>query len=441
MTSALRTRRVLGGLLPGLAIALSSLPASAHASDRSIPPSPPRLAPDTLLPTGAPCIASILRPRAAIGAVALAFPAPMGDTLPEVEPVLDLPPLFARILSNRMRILTGAISEGVREGSAGGRIVASVAAAMDDPEELRAGLVRAILDVPDPGEIERAWSSLDSERALARGSPAAGFEEEVRERLFRAPASAAPGARPESGQAGGAPPGPVPSDRIAAAWRRWIRMEDADGVWIGPIRPPGDPGGASVVCRERPARPAAWSEGGRWERRIDAVSAWITVAWPIGEGTGPLEARFLASLLEDRLDPVPADPDRFNLSTAVEWDGRNRGVLRISATVSPTAVERWTRALEGAPEELLRAPPDPGFLALHRRRFTSRELLAEALPEDAAFRIARWGARGDAPGSSRLDEQIRSLRALSAPDLLRAAGGLGPARILIHSPHARGTEP
>lgn len=140
----------------------------------------------------------------------------------------------------------------------------------------------------------------------------------------------------------------------------------------------------------------------------------------------------LAHLLEEELDPVPPDPDRYDVEVEV-LDAPGGPVLQLRATLLPEALLRWEERVLAAVTALAREPMEPDFFRWRRRRFRTARLLAEAAPEAEAARMTR-----DLAARGRARDLDRAIWGLDSSGLLAAVRALGEPRILLLGPDLAG---
>lgn len=305
----------------------------------------------------------------------------------------------------------------------------------------RASIVFTLLAAP--GEWEAAWAKVDSvlfrapldaallERHRAvflerivfeAGSPFRDFQGEAA-RLLAEPGSAS--ARPPYGTRSSL--GAVGAASLEAFRGLALRPGRAVLAVVGPVddvpflAPPD-------TARLLPARERPWTEGRRTALVQDITSTWLAVAWPVSPGVPRTHLELVAHLLEEDLDPVPPDPDRYGVDVRAEETPAGP-VLVVEASVFPEAAARWEARILGSVERLSSEPLGDDFFGWRRRRFRAARLLEEAAPEVEARRLTADLLRDGRPRN--LTEEIW---ALDAAALRRAAEGLGPPRILLLGP-------
>lgn len=212
---------------------------------------------------------------------------------------------------------------------------------------------------------------------------------------------------------------------------------------VEPLRPqapePADTLGAPrLPDLPSPLRPAsgieasrAWSSDRRRQVDRDVTSSWVAVAWPLPRGTSPVLTGFLAHLLREELNPVPADRDLYRSDVEVIHVD-DAPVLLVTTTVHPPATLRWEVRILQAMERMAEAPPEGSFFALTRRRYRAAALLAESAPEERARALARSVAvdgRVPSPTASHV-------WALDRDGVSALAREAGPARVLVFGPSA-----
>ena len=180
-----------------------------------------------------------------------------------------------------------------------------------------------------------------------------------------------------------------------------------------------------------PPKGPAWTVGTLLNITQEVTSSWISVAYPV-EGPLPRTAlEFVAHLIRWRLDPLPADPDRYGIDVRLV-DAPLGAVIAVEAAVTPEASERLEQEILQVVSSLADEPPEGDFLTWDRRRFRAARLLTEAAPERAVARITSDLMRD---GESRdVAEDIweitpeavgGALRALGDPRVFRLGPDLG----------------
>lgn len=287
--------------------------------------------------------------------------------------------------------------------------------------------------VPPP-RVDRQRTRLGETLRFESGSPVRTFEDEAASLLTEAGSS---WAAPVRGT-------PASVDALTAqaleAWHRdHVRRSDAVVALAGPLAPaatttgrkdppvggPGvEPGGATPRV--------AWRVGDRVALVQEVTSGWLAVAWPAPDTVPRTAMELLAHLLEEELDPVPPDPDRYDVEVEV-LDAPGGPVLQLRATLLPEALPRWEDRVLAAVTALAREPMEPDFFRWRRRRFRTERLLAEAAPEAEADRMTR-----DLAAQGRARDLDRAIWSLDPSGLLAAARALGEPRILLLGPDLAG---
>lgn len=328
---------------------------------------------------------------------------------------------------------------------------ATVYTLLATPEAWREELDRThelLFDRPLPPELvaEERARILEALRFQA-GSPVRSFDQEAAALLV------------ESGSSWAAPVrGTVASVELldAGALTSWQRRELRPGAAALAVTGPVDerptataPGaGGTPPAGERPdtvAAPATgadsaasppppapiqvpWRVGDRVALVQEVTSAWLSVAYPAPDTLSRTALELLALLVEEELDPVPPDPDRYSVEVSVE-ETPGGPVLVIQASLVAEALGRWEPRILATVQELASAPVEPEFFRWKRRRFRTRRLLAEAAPEEEAARMAQ-----DLALLGRARNLDREIWGLDAQDLVETARALGEPRILLLGP-------
>lgn len=222
--------------------------------------------------------------------------------------------------------------------------------------------------------------------------------------------------------AGGQAAGPTPgTDSTHAAMPAAPGRREAPAPTDSLAPPAGD------TTAPPPPR-VAWRVGDRVAMVQEVTSAWIGVAWPVPDTLSRTALELLAHLVEEELDPVPPDPDRYSVDVTL-LDPPGGPVLQVRASVLPESLARWERRILTAVATLAEAPMEEDFFRWRRRRFRTERLLAEAAPEAEAARMAE-----DLALLGRARRLDREMWALDAEALLAAARSLGEPRILVLGP-------
>jgi hypothetical protein len=183
---------------------------------------------------------------------------------------------------------------------------------------------------------------------------------------------------------------------------------------------------------DRPAasvpRDVPWLVGDRVNLVRDVTSTWITVGYPVPPELPRTHLELVAHLLMEELDPVPPDPDRYDVAVRIDQTPRG-SVLLIEATVFPEAADRWEQRVLGEVQRMAEARIPDDFFRWRRRRFRTARLLEQAAPEAEAARITSDLLR---EGIARnMDVAIWELDAAA---LQAAAASLGEPRIFRYGP-------
>lgn len=285
-----------------------------------------------------------------------------------------------------------------------------------------------------PARVDRQRARLGETLRFESGSPVRTFEDEAASLLTEA---GSPWAAPVRGT-------PASVDALTTealeAWHRdHARRGDAVVALAGPLEPAtattgredppvGDPG----VGTGGPTPRVAWRVGDRVALVQEVTSGWLAVAWPAPDTVPRTAMELLAHLLEEELDPVPPDPDRYDVEVEV-LDAPGGPVLQLRATLLPEALLRWEERVLAAVTALAREPMEPDFFRWRRRRFRTARLLAEAAPEAEADRMTR-----DLAAQGRARDLDRAIWGLDSSGLLAAVRALGEPRILLLGPDLAG---
>jgi len=298
----------------------------------------------------------------------------------------------------------------------------------------------------DPTLLDVRRSELLDRLTFEEGSPILDFEREA-VGLFAEPGS--PWARPVRGTLASVAAIDVPT--LQGYRSAHYRPEVAALAVVGPVeanaRPLEEPDSVaaqpdsvaaqpdSLSPTEGAGRPSAsvprevpWLVGDRVNLVRDVTSTWITVGYPVPPELPRTHLELVAHLLMEELDPVPPDPDRYDV--AVHIDQTPLGsVLLIEATVFPEAADRWEQRILGEVQRMATEPIPDDFFRWRRRRFRTARLLEQAAPEAEAARITSDLLR---EGIARnLDVAIWDLDAAA---LQAAAASLGEPRIFRYGP-------
>jgi len=370
-------------------------------------------------------LARTVRERAPATAIALAFPFGSGDDAPGEGG-------SAALLARALEAAAGReLPDGMARVEVAverGEFVITFVSASEEISELWPRAARALFETPLPDPIiEGARAELLSPLRFERGAPVRLFELEVGRVLagFDHPWARSPrGIEAELER--------VPTERIRTLQALHVRPEAARASMVGPS---GVVELISLHSREgaegaatRPVDGPLASAGSRLQLEREVVNSWIMVGWPAPPDASRTLLDFAAGILEERLTPMPADPALFSVRVRVV-DFPEGPVVQAVAAMIPGEAGRWETRIIEEMASLAAAPLAPDFLAIHRRRFTSRTLLDEAPPEGQAARMARDLLRGTPPRE--LDAE---LRALSAFDLQATLARMAPPRILVYGP-------
>jgi predicted Zn-dependent peptidase len=218
-------------------------------------------------------------------------------------------------------------------------------------------------------------------------------------------------ARPDSLADSPVPPNPE-ADSLAAATDT---ARAGEGEGLAPARAP-------------PPRDVPWLTGDRINRIEDVTATWITVGYPVPPDLPRTHLELVAHLLIEELDPVPPDPDRYDIDVRIDRTSRG-SMLRIQATVFPEAADRWERRILEAVERLGAAPIGEDFFRWRRRRFRTARLLEQSPPEAEADRVT-----ADLLREGRARDLDLEIWGLTAAALQAAAASLGEPRIFRYGP-------
>ena len=187
------------------------------------------------------------------------------------------------------------------------------------------------------------------------------------------------------------------------------------------------------VVASRPGGPA-WTLGTRLDVTQEVTSSWISVAYPVEGPLSRTALEFVAHLIRWRLDPLPPDPDRYEVEVRLV-DAPLGVVILVEAAVTPEASERFEQKILQVVSSLTEQPPEGDFFTWDRRRFRTARFLTEAAPEHAVARITSDLMRD---GDSRdMAEDIweitpgavaSALLALGEPRVFRLGPDLGAGR-------------
>ncbi|TVP75798.1 MAG: insulinase family protein [Gemmatimonadales bacterium] len=235
--------------------------------------------------------------------------------------------------------------------------------------------------------------------------------------------------------------GPLSARQVEAGVGR-VPMDVMDT----PGRPERDPAAPAdttprapvLPSSSSPLRPAtgpdasrAWESDRRRQVDRDVTSSWVAVAWPLPSGTSPVLTGFLAHLLREELNPVPADRDLYRSDVEIR-QVNDRPILLVTTTVHPPATLRWEARILDAMDRIAEAPPEGSFFALTRRRYRAEVVLSEAVPETRSRLLARaMAADGQLP-----PDLTREIWALDREGVAALAAEAGPVRILVFGPSA-----
>jgi hypothetical protein len=201
---------------------------------------------------------------------------------------------------------------------------------------------------------------------------------------------------------------------------------EADSVAVAPDSLAPTVGADRTVPRV--PREVPWLVGDRVDLVRDVTSTWITVGYPVPPELPRTHLELVAHLLMEELDPVPPDPDRYDVAVRIDQTPRG-SLLVIEATVFPEAADRWEQRILGEVRRMAAAPIPDDFFRWRRRRFRTARLLEQAAPEAEAARITSDLLR---EGLARnMDVAIWDL---DASALQAAAASLGEPRIFRYGP-------
>lgn len=332
---------------------------------------------------------------------------------------------------------------------------ATVYTLLATPEAWREALARThelVFDSPVPPELvgEERSRILEALR-FGAGSPVRSFDLEAASLLVE---SGSPWASPVRGTVASVPSLDASS---LAAWQQQHVRPGATAVAVTgpvearpePVTPPTSgvaPDAAMAGARPDSAAPPVaaadssapvataapvqvpWRVGDRVALVQEVTSAWISVAYPAPDTLSRTALELLAHLVEEELDPVPPDPDRYSVEVAVE-ETPGGPVLVVQASVLAEALGRWEARVLTTVDRLAASAMADEFFRWKRRRFRTRRLLAEAAPEEEAARMT-----GDLALLGRARNLDREIWGLGSGDLLAAARALGEPRILLLGP-------
>jgi hypothetical protein len=285
-----------------------------------------------------------------------------------------------------------------------------------------------------PALVERQRTRLEEILRFEAGSPVRAFREEAASLLAEA---GSPWASPVRGTP--ASVGAITAEALEAWHRNHARRSDAVAALAGPLPPEvATPGREQPAADETematggPTPGVAWRVGDRVALVQEVTSGWLAVAWPAPDTVPRTALELLAHLVQEELDPVPPDPDRYDVEVEV-LDAPGGPVLQVRATLLPEALPRWEARVLAAVAGLAREPMDPDFFRWRRRRFRTHRLLAEAAPEAEAARMTR-----DLAAQGRARDLDRAIWDLDPAGLLAAVRSLGEPRILLLGPDLAG---
>lgn len=280
-----------------------------------------------------------------------------------------------------------------------------------------------LFDAPVRADLFSAQrAALLARMTFERGSPARDFRQEAVS-LLGDPGS--PWVRPLQGS-------PATLDSIAPsnvqAWRdRHYRRAASTAAVVGPV-PPG-PERVEPPVRDTVAQ--AWYVGSRIPLEREVTSTWLAVAYPAPAGTSRTALELVTHLVEEELDPVPPDPDRFGVQVRLD-DAPGGTVLVIEASVLPEAADRWEERIRSVVARMSEEVIADDFFRWRRRHFRAHRLLEEARPEAEAERVAEDLAR-----SGRIRDLSAEIWSLDGRILRDTAAALGEPRILRFGPDLR----
>jgi predicted Zn-dependent peptidase len=171
-----------------------------------------------------------------------------------------------------------------------------------------------------------------------------------------------------------------------------------------------------------------WLVGDRVNLVRDVTSTWITIGYPVPPELQRTHLELVAHLLTEELDPVPPDPDRYDVAVRIDQTPRG-SVLVIEATVFPEAADRWEERILAEVRRLAAAPIPDDFFRWRRRRFRTARLLEQAAPEAEAARMT-----ADLLREGTVRNMDVSIWDLDAETLQAAAASLGEPRIFRYGP-------
>jgi hypothetical protein len=278
-----------------------------------------------------------------------------------------------------------------------------------------------IFDAPiDPAtfDVERRLAS--TQLAFRAGSPVTDFQAEAFARL--APPSD-PWARTPVGSLESL--GVITPEDAEALRAQHYRRGSSVVAIVGADDDVSTPSGSrSPISAATPA----WLSGDRTVLKQDVTSAWISVAYPVPSSIDRTTLEFLVDIIQDVLDPVPPDPERYSVDVRiVEAPGGTTVVAQIA--VIPDAADRWEARTVNAVAALPEAPPTGEFFDWARRRFRSRRLLAEGGAEQSSARMA-----ADLLRDGEVRDLDKNIWALTEAGVAAAFRSFGDARILRLGP-------
>ncbi len=201
---------------------------------------------------------------------------------------------------------------------------------------------------------------------------------------------------------------------------------DADSVGVLPDSL------APTAGADQPSAPVQtevpWLVGDRVNLVRDVTSTWITVGYPVPPELPHTHLELVAHLLMEELDPVPPDPDRYDVAVRIDQTPRG-SMLLIEATVFPEAADRWEQRILGEVRRLADTLIPDDFFRWRRRRFRTARLLEQASPEAEAARIT-----SDLLREGIVRNMDVSIWDLDAEALQAAAASLGEPRIFRYGP-------
>ena len=281
----------------------------------------------------------------------------------------------------------------------------------------------------DSAAFERERSTLSTRVLFQRGSPALDFE---RRSVKLVAAASSPWARPARGTHES---GEALAIRDAQLLRRTEYSAASSVVAAVGL-------GDNPVLRDHPSRLVtappegpAWTVGTLLNVTQEVTSSWISVAYPVGGPLPRTALEFVAHLIRWRLDPLPADPDRYGIEVRLV-DAPLGAVILVEAAVTPEASERFEQEILHVVSSLAEEPLEGAFFTWDRRRFRAARLLTEAAPERAVARITSdlmrdgesrdvaediWGITPEAVAGA--------VRALGDPRVLRLGPDVGASML------------